>query len=70
MSNKQLRQLMRALHLIGAVMLGALIYGPWGDGSTLELIIQLVIFPALTVSGLIMWQQPRLAKLRRRSEAR
>lgn len=72
MSNKQVRQFMRALHIVEAFVLGALIYGPWGDGSLLEAAVQFVFFPALGISGLLMWQQARLNKLlnrRRQSKA-
>ncbi len=65
MSNKQLRQTVRLLHLVASFILGAFIYGPWGAGSILEGLIQFLIFPGLAVSGLILWQQPRLARLRR-----
>jgi hypothetical protein len=66
MSNKQLRQFLRLFHSVVAIVLGLFIYGPWGDGSLLEASIQYVIFPALALSGLLMWQQPRLNKLMRR----
>lgn len=62
MSNKRIRQLVRWLHIVEAGVLGAFIYGPWGDGSLLEAAIQFGFFPALGVSGLIMWQQPRIMK--------
>jgi len=65
MSNKQMRQIVRLLHLVSSFALGAFIYGPWGAGSTLEGLIQFLVFPALAVTGLVLWQQPRLAKLRR-----
>ena len=66
MSNKQLRQVVRVLHILEAFVLGALIYGPWGDGSLLELSIQYFFFPALAISGIVLWQQPRLTKVLRR----
>ncbi|MEM8859025.1 MAG: hypothetical protein AAGD96_11935 [Chloroflexota bacterium] len=69
MSNKTLRQTTRILHFMGAAFIGAFVYGPWGDGSTLEAINQFVIIPALTISGILLWQQPRVMKLFRRSRA-
>jgi hypothetical protein len=65
MSNKQLRQTVRLLHVISSFILGTFIYGPWGAGSVLEGLVQFLAFPALAVTGLILWQQPRLARLRR-----
>lgn len=62
MSNKTIRQVVRWLHIVEAAVLGALIYGPWGDGSILELSIQYFFFPALGISGLVLWQQPRIMK--------
>ena len=67
MSNRRLRQPVRALHIIEAIVLGAFIYGPWGDGSLLEAAIQFFFFPALGVSGVMLWQQPRLVKLFRKA---
>ncbi|MEQ8675498.1 MAG: hypothetical protein RLP44_32715 [Aggregatilineales bacterium] len=69
MNNRQLRNTMRVLHLVEAIVLGVFIYGPWGDGSVLEVLIQLVLFPALGISGLIMWQQPRISKFLRSRNA-
>ena len=63
MSNKRLRQIVRWLHIVEAAVLGAFIYGPWGDGSLLEAWIQYFFFPALGISGVILWQQPRIMKL-------
>lgn len=65
MTNKRLRQSVRALHLIEAVVLGALIYGPWGPGSWLEVSIQYFFFPMLILSGLILWKQPEFVKFLR-----
>lgn len=70
MSNKRVRQLVRILHIVEAIVLGAFVYGPWGDGSALEVAIQFGFFPALGVSGLILWQQPRIMKLVRRRKGR
>lgn len=70
MSNKQLRQAVRIFHSIIAVILGTLVYGPWGDGSLLELSVQVVFFPALGLSGLILWQQARITQFFRRRTQR
>ncbi len=67
MSNKRLRQVTRILHILEAIVLGAFIYGPWGDGSLLEASIQYFFFPALAISGIVLWQQPRIMKWFKRS---
>ncbi|MEM9774048.1 MAG: hypothetical protein AAF902_05675 [Chloroflexota bacterium] len=69
MSNKTFRQSVRILHILEAFVLGAFIYGPWGDGSILEATIQYFFFPALGISGIMLWQQHRLMKIFRRSRA-
>ena len=66
MSNKTFRQSIRILHILEAVVLGAFIYGPWGDGSILEATIQYFFFPALGISGIMLWQQPRIMKMLKR----
>lgn len=69
MGNKRFRQSIRWLHIIEAGVLGAFIYGPWGDGSILELSIQYFFFPALGISGILLWQQPRILKWFRSNQA-
>jgi len=69
MSNKKLRQTARIFHIIEAFVLAVLVYGPWGDGSLLELSIQYLFFPALVISGILMWQQPRITKFFRSKSA-
>ena len=66
MNNKTLRQTVRILHIIEAIVLGAFIYGPWQDGSLLEASIQYFFFPTLAISGLVLWQQPRIMKMLRK----
>ncbi len=62
MSNKQLRIIIRWIHVIGGVMLGAFVYSPLREISEFVLLMQFVVIPVLTVSGLALWQQARLNK--------
>ena len=54
------RHLIRALHLIAAAIIGTFIYSPWGAIPGFSVVIQVVAFPALALSGLTLWLLPRL----------
>lgn len=70
MSNKLFRQVVRWLHLIEGAVLGLYFYSPWGgEGTLLEASIVYFFFPALVISGILLWQQPRVMKLFRGQKA-
>jgi hypothetical protein len=60
LSKKQQRDLVRLLHIIFALFVGGLIYAPAEFIAPLCLTIQIVLFPALGLTGLWMWQGTRL----------
>lgn len=69
-SNKRLRDLQRAVHLVGGLLLAAYVYTPLRDLPSFGLLVQLAVVPAVVATGLAMWQLPRLrASLRRRDQA-
>ncbi len=43
-------------------MLGAFIYAPPVVAEPLRLLLQLVVIPAVTVTGLFLWKQGRLRR--------
>ncbi len=50
------RQVVRSIHIIGAVLIGTYIYSPWSSLEWFTLLNQLVVVPVLTLSGLWMWK--------------
>ncbi|MBL8095259.1 MAG: hypothetical protein JNL73_13910 [Anaerolineales bacterium] len=62
MSNKQLRNVVRLVHLAIAVLIGAFAYSPLRLNDTFAAIVQLIVVPVLIVSGIVMWQQPLVIK--------
>jgi thiosulfate reductase cytochrome b subunit len=62
MSNKQLRNVVRLVHLAIAVIIAAFVYSPLRLNDTFTAIIQLIVIPVLIVSGIVMWQQPLVIK--------
>jgi type VI protein secretion system component VasK len=65
------RRLQRYAHLGLATALGVYLYSPLGEVAAAELAVQLVVFPALALSGLLLWRGGRLRSwLRRRRGAR
>lgn len=59
---KRRRDLVRALHLLLALPLGALAYGPPEFALAFRAALQFVVFPALALSGLWLWQGARLVR--------
>jgi thiosulfate reductase cytochrome b subunit len=63
LSNKRVRDLQRAVHLLGGLLVMASIYPPLAGRSMLDALVQFVVIPVLVVTGLAMWQAPRLRRL-------
>ena len=63
LSNKRVRDLQRAVHLTGGLLVMAAIYSPLRDQAVLDVLVQVVAIPAMLVTGLAMWQAARLRRL-------
>ncbi|MCP6760356.1 MAG: hypothetical protein NHB32_16810 [Fischerella sp. CENA71] len=63
MSNKNLRVTMRWIHIVGAGFIGTYIYSPWSSNSAFTALMQFVIIPVLSLTGIVMWKQALLKKL-------
>jgi hypothetical protein len=62
-SSAKLRVWLRAFHLLGMMPLGLVIYtGAFDDASILLQVVRFAVFPSFALTGLIMWQMPRLNK--------
>jgi hypothetical protein len=55
MSSTQIPDVLRAVHLAGALVLGVLIYAPWADDSSAIWISRLAAYPLLTLTGAALW---------------
>ena len=67
MSNKNLRNGIRIIHLIAAATLGMYFYSPIAGDVTLRLIIQFITLPSIVLTGIALWQQAYLNKLLNRN---
>ncbi len=68
MSNKQLRNTIRIVHLLAGVLLVALVYvEPLRTSAQFVTFVQIAIIPIVGISGIAMWQQAALSRLRRRA---
>lgn len=65
MSAAQQRKAQRAVHLIAGLVLIAYLYGPLED--QLQDVVRFLVLPLLVVTGIAMWQAPRIRKLRKRA---
>ena len=61
-SNAKLRIWLRAFHLTGMIPMGLLIYTTLDQPSPLLQVVRMAVFPSFVLTGLIMWQMPRLSK--------
>jgi hypothetical protein len=66
MSNKQLRTVIRTVHIIAGLAIVALIYiEPARTSVAYQTFVQLLTIPVIIISGIAMWQQATLSRLRR-----
>ena len=61
-SSAKLRIWLRAFHLLGMIPLGLVIYTGLDYPGILLQVVRFAVFPSFVVTGLIMWQMPRLNK--------
>jgi len=65
MSNKNLRNVLRAIHLVIAVLVIAYIYSPLGNVEWFGSFVR-ISTPVLTLTGIVMWQMPAVTKFFKR----
>ncbi|MEM6280715.1 MAG: hypothetical protein AAF787_00865 [Chloroflexota bacterium] len=71
MSNRRFRIIIRWLHIAGSGFFGAYLYSPTlATHSVFYAIVAYVIFPLMALSGIALWQQPKLMKLIKGSRKR
>lgn len=68
MNGKLFRQLARAIHVIGSVIIATYIYSSWSSDPVFTAMVQFVTIPILILTGIAMWQQARLIKLFQRNK--
>ena len=62
MSNKTLRRVTRLIHTLAGISFPLLVYSPLGDNSAFLTFNQVLLVPMVVLSGVLMWQQPRVSK--------
>jgi len=67
-SNKNLRTILRAIHLIIGGMVIAYLYTPLGTVEWFGSLVKIAI-PILTLTGVSMWQMPFFTKIIKRQPA-
>ena len=63
MTAAQQRKLQRAVHLGAGVVTVAYLYGP--GTARIHDAIRFIVLPLLVLTGFLMWQAPRLRRLRK-----
>jgi hypothetical protein len=64
MTAAQRRKAQRRVHLAAALLLIAYLYAPFE--AQLQDAVRFLALPALVVTGIAMWQAPRIRRLRKR----
>jgi hypothetical protein len=67
LSAGSLRRAHRGAHLLGAAVLLAYVYAPLAD--ELETLVRFAVFPMLALTGIAMWQAPRIRRALRSMRA-
>lgn len=65
MTASRQRMAMRWAHLSLSFLLGLFVYSPLVQDELFAGLVRGVVFPAMTLSGVLMWQQGRIARLTR-----
>jgi hypothetical protein len=65
LSNKTLRDVLRATHLVIGSLVVAYLYTPLGNVEWFGNLVRISI-PILTITGLSMWQMPSITKILKR----
>ena len=65
LSNKTLRTVLRAIHLVIGALVVVYIYTPLGNVEWFGSLVRISI-PILTITGLSMWQMPFFTKILKR----
>lgn len=60
------RTILRWTHLLTGFLIGVFVYTPAHDNETFVLLMQAAVIPAVTLTGMWMWQQTRIRRLFRR----
>ncbi|MFC7138044.1 hypothetical protein ACFQRB_19410 [Halobaculum litoreum] len=56
------RSRQRLAHLVLGTTLGVYLYSPLGSVAAFELAVQVLVFPALALSGLLLWKGHRVRR--------
>ena len=59
-----IRTTVRWIHLSAAALIGVSVYSPWSSDPVFASVLKFVAFPLLGLTGLALWQQARLLRLR------
>jgi len=62
MSQRQVRNILRVIHLVAAFLIGMYVYSPLGAEPAFTMAARIVLVPLLLITGLWMWQQARVRK--------
>ena len=68
MSGQLVRQILRWVHIIGALFIGAALYSPLKTNETFMTLIMFGLVPAVAITGVMMWKQGYIMKFINRNK--
>ncbi len=69
MQPSRIRTIVRWIHLSAAALIGVSVYSPWSGDPVFAWVLKYMGFPLLGLTGLVLWQQARLLRLRNASRS-
>ncbi len=63
MGPAQLRKTLRWGHIVASLLLGTYLYSPLSANPTFAAFILYAVFPLMGLSGVLMWNQAKVARL-------
>ncbi len=63
--NATTRTILRWTHLLGGFLIGVFVYTPAHDNEAFVLLMQAAVVPAVTLTGVWIWQRARIRRLLR-----
>lgn len=64
---RRIRQFLTWGHFFASLVIGAYLYSPLRSDPVFQALTLYVVFPMMALSGLVMWNMGRFARLFRRS---
>lgn len=63
MTNRKLRTIQTWIHIVGGSVIGTYIYSPWHTVFAFDVAVKAVVFPAMVLTGVVLWKWGKIRSL-------